>query len=121
MSRFKIVKERLDWKGDVVREEYERDVPEADVDVSGMLAAFVKTGELDFHLAKTTFDTRRGLDACEIIAPAPSPTTAFGRAEPGVVSISCEFPTLSARYVVYDARRHGRLLGWIRDGEEDPA
>ena len=113
--KYKIITEKLDWKGKVVREVRDFEDQRFVIDVGAMLSDFVAKGELDFSLAKPKFDFRELLDA------AVAGHGGFNRYEPGVTMVVSEhIPSISAQFVVYNARRESSLepIRWVRTDKD---
>ena len=119
MLKYKVVTEKLDWKGEIVREVRDFEDPAFDIDVGAMLADFVAKGELDFSLAKPEFDLGNLLDAA---TRATTPNVGFSRYEPGVVMVVSEhIPSISAQFVACSQigrRRAAESMRWVRTDED---
>lgn len=118
MLKYKIVTEKLDWKGEIVRKVRDFEDPRFDIDVGAMLSDFIAKGELDFSLAAPKFDLGNLLDAA---TRATTPNVGFSRYEPGVVMVVSEYiPSISVQFVAcsqFGAR--GRQAGhWERTDED---
>ena len=119
MLKYKVVTEKLDWKGEVVREVRDFEDPRFDIDVGAMLSDFVAKGELDFSLAKPEFDLWNLLDAA---TRATTSNVGFNRHEPGMAMVVSEhIPSISAQFVAYSRfRRKGtpESMRWARTDKD---
>ena len=101
MLKYKIVTEKLDPNGKVVRAVRDFEDGQFDIDVGNMLSDFIAKGELNFDLAEVKFNQR---DFMETAVPCKMPSCSFCNWEPGLTMIVSEFiPSISAQFVVYDA------------------
>ena len=118
MLKYKIVTEKLDWKGEVVREVRDFENPRFDIDVGAMLSDFIAKGELDFSLAAPKFDLGDLLDAA---TKAKNPHAGFSKYEPGVTMVVSEYiPSISAQFVACSqfGARGGQTGHWERTDKD---
>ena len=98
--------EKLDWKGEIVREVSEFEDPAFDIDIGAMLSNVAATGKLDFSLAAPRFTVMDFFSAAGF-GNDVGPRFWRGRSlGPGAVMIAGEFiQSISAQFVVFDDRR----------------
>ena len=113
MLKYKIVTEKLDWKGEIVREIKDFEDSRFDIDVGAMLSDFVAKGELDFSLAEPKFAVGDLFDAT---MKSENPHVGFSRYESGVTMVVSEYiPSISAQFVAW---RRGRVGHWVRTDKD---